>query len=193
MHPKVYKEFEKILSQHQIQGKVLEIGAKPNKDALLTSRVLKNCQKIGINIDETGTFEDFEVVECNANDMSIFQDGEFAIVLCNAVLESDKFFWKSLQEMRRVLKTNGLLIIGVPSYKNMWFQRLSRFARGKNPISDFLSLSTFTMGMHYCPSDYYRFSEEAFRDVFFAEFDEVIIKTIMAPPRTIGYSLKRSE
>jgi ubiquinone/menaquinone biosynthesis C-methylase UbiE len=99
--------------------------------------------------------------------MSIFKDNEFDCVLCNAVLEHDKFFWKSISEMKRVLKDNGLLIIGTPSYKDFWIHKFSKYIKGQNPISDFLRSTTLTFKIHSYPGDYYRFSEETYKDVFF--------------------------
>lgn len=187
MHPKVYKEFESIFRNLDISGDVLEIGATLNGNTLLASPLLNNCNKVGVNLVDTGKYLDFENYFCNANDMSMFRDNQFDCILCNAVLEHDKFFWKTISEIKRVLKYNGILIIGVPSYKDLMFHRITKFVRGKNMISDFLRSTTFTFKTHSYPGDYYRFSEEAFREVFFNSFIDINIKTIMTPPRTIGY------
>ncbi len=49
----------------------------------------------------------------NANDMSMFSGGSFDLVMSNAMLEHNPYFWKSIFEMNRVLASGGLLIIGV--------------------------------------------------------------------------------
>jgi len=193
MHSKVYKEYENIFREHNISGRVLEIGATLNKKSLLASKLLKNCDKTGINLVDSGKFLDFENILCNANDMSIFKDNEFDCVLCNSVLEHDKYFWKSISEMKRILKDNGILIIGTPSYKDLWSHKFTKYIKGQNLISDFLRSTTFTFKLHSYPGDYYRFSEETYKDVFFEGFKNVKIKTIMMPPRTIGYGFKNQQ
>lgn len=45
--------------------------------------------------------------------------------------------------------------------------------------------------MHATPGDYYRFSPQAFREVFFKGTDDVEVRTIMLPPRIIGAGTKR--
>ena len=107
------------------------------------------------------------------------------------MLEHDKYFWKSMSEMKRVLKKDGLLIIGAPSYKNFWFHKITRFIVGKNSLSDFLCYTTFCFKIHDAPGDYYRYSEQTFKEVFFEGFKSVKINTIMLPTRTIGYGFKK--
>ena len=192
MHPTVYKQFEKILQKYEVNGKVLEVGAVPNKRSLLASITLGGgCEKVGINLVGSKKISDFKIVEGNANNMDMFKNQTFDCVLCNAVLEHDKYFWKSVFEMKRVLKKGGLLIIGTPSYTNLRFNRITIFITGRNPISDFLRNVTFCFRIHDAPGDYYRFSEQTFKEVFFAGFKNVTIKTIMLPPRTIGYGFKK--
>ena len=99
----------------------------------------------------------------------------FDLVMSNATLEHDKHFWLSLAEMRRVLAPGGLLIIGTPGYK-------------KNPERDH-GKSTHTYRVHY-HFDYYRFSDQAFRDVFFDGMEDVAVRGILNPPRIIGLGFK---
>jgi hypothetical protein len=44
--------------------------------------------------------------------------------------------------------------------------------------------------MHYYPGDYYRFSPQAFKEVFFEGMDAVEIRIILSPPRIIGWGIK---
>ncbi len=197
MHPQVYRKFEEILSKYKITGRVLEVGAIPNEYSLLTSKFLKYAsEKIGLNLTGPDEFEDFKIIKGNANDLKVFKDEYFDCVLCNATLEHDKNFWKSIFEMNRILKKKGLLIIGTPSYttlkdfKYLFFFKLMKMIPIKSLTFDSLKYSTLTFRIHDAPGDYYRFSAQTFKEVFFEGFNDVFIETIMIPPRTIGYGFK---
>jgi hypothetical protein len=102
-------------------------------------------------------------------------------------------------EMHRVLKAGGLLVIGVPGYKGMgpkylaskdtWSGKTIRnFARLVK--SDELMAGTLTLGEHFFPNDYYRFSTQAVEEIFLEGFDSVQTMQIMMPPRIIGWGRK---
>lgn len=191
MHLKIYKKIEEILHQNNVSGKILEVGAMPSTESLLASKILDGCDKVGINLIGSKSFADFKIIEGNANNMNMFKDETFDCVVCNAVLEHDKYFWKSISEMKRILKKNGLLIIGTPSYTNFWVHKITRFIVGKNFVSDFFENMTFCFKIHDYPGDYYRYSEQTHKDVFLKGFKNVQIQTLMCPPRTISYGFKK--
>jgi ubiquinone/menaquinone biosynthesis C-methylase UbiE len=128
--------------------------------------------------------------------MHCFPDERFDAVLCNAVLEHDRFFWKTLREVRRVVRRGGLVAIGTPGYTERRSEtKLQRFFAGFLPFfrqADGLPLrhSTLTLGVHNFPGDYYRFSEQTFREVFFEGMMEVTIRTVLVPPRIIGAGVR---
>jgi len=193
MHPAVFKVFEEICCSRVISGAVLEIGATPDDSTLLNLPSLTRAsEKIGINKSCESRFKDFAVLKVDANDMAFFPDHRFDVVLCNSVLEHDRYFWKTLAEIRRVARPGGLVVIGTPGYLDLPYQTklrhllgiLSRFAR--HPDGWPLQHSTLTLGVHNFPGDYYRFSEQAFREVFFEQMTEVVIRTVLIPPRIIG-------
>ena len=97
-------------------------------------------------------------------------------MVCCATLEHDKRFWLSVKEMQRVLRPGGLLVIGVPGYV-------------KNTELDH-GRATHTYRVHY-EFDYYRFSEQAVREVFFEGMRRVRVRPMMFPPRLIGHGYKR--
>src|SRR5882757_9510429 len=114
MHPLMYQEYERICTERPIRGSVLEVGAVPSDLSLLGMKSLQHASsKIGIDLDGPHEYRDFKIVKGNANSMDCFQDNQFDAVLCNAVLEHDKYFWKTLQEIKRVTKPGGLIVIGV--------------------------------------------------------------------------------
>jgi SAM-dependent methyltransferase len=192
LHPKVYKEFEKICSQRCLRGAVLEVGAVPNETSLLNMKSLAGVmEKIGINIEGPFHYRDFSILRGNANNMVCFEKNRFDVVLCNAVLEHDKFFWKTVSEMKRVTKPGGLLVIGAPGYKEFVGERLINGFFSKVPLlSQFFGALTIVLSVHNFPGDYYRFSLQTFREVLFKGMNEVEVRTVLMPPRIIGSGIK---
>jgi len=200
MHPAVFDTFEKILSGKDLSGPVLEVGAVPSEKTLLNLPSLANLpDKTGINMDGPYTFKDYLFIRGNANCMDMFPDDHFGIVLCNAMFEHDKYFWKSLAEIKRVTSPGGWVFIGTPGYAGPRFRKLKdRFGRNdwykklqKSQWMNRFLVSTPTLELHGDVwGDFYRFSPAAFREVFFEGYREVTIMQIMNPPRIIGSGRK---
>jgi SAM-dependent methyltransferase len=197
MHPAVFDAFEEICRERKIRGTVLEIGATPDDSTLLNLPSLAGAkEKVGINKSGKSRFKDFEILEVDANDMKCFPNQHFDAVLCNAVFEHDRYFWKTLAEIRRVVRVGGFVVIGAPGFKQLsfearlrrWLARFSRFSR--RPDGWPLQHSTLTLGVHNFPGDYYRFSEQTFREVFFEGMTDVAIRTVLVPPRIIGACIR---
>jgi len=201
MHKRVYKEFEKICSSWHIIGSVLEVGATPNDKSLLCMESLKNAkEKIGLNLDGPHDYKDFKIIKGNANKMDFFENEQFDAVLSNATFEHDKYFWKSISEIKRVIKPGGLVVIGTPGYSYFKIEELKKLFRKipiinklqKNQYLNMLFTATITFQIHSAPGDYYRFSPQTFKDVFFEDFENIKIYSIMLPPRIIGVGTKRN-
>lgn len=201
MHYRIFIEFERICASLNITGSILEVGAVPSKKSLLCMESLRSAEtKIGINLNRAQSYMDFEIVKGNANSMTMFDDNMFDLVLCNAMLEHDKFFWKSIAEIKRVTKKGGYIIIGTPGYTVTKCDKVRYLLRrlpiirsiSKNQYFDFLFHSTLTYEMHAAPGDYYRFSPQAYMDVFFDGLENVKIISVMTPPRIIGVGRKGS-
>lgn len=200
MHPEIYKAFDKILSGKEISGPVLEVGAIPDEQTLLNLPILQNfIEKIGINLEGPFSYKDFIFHQINANKMDIFSDNYFGVVLCNAMLEHDKYFWKTIAEIRRVTKPGGLVVIGTPGYTINSFQKFrARFSKYSwyrkmklTKTFNFLLSSTLTLEVHGdAYGDYYRFSQAAYRQVFFIDYKDVEIIQVLQPPRIIGLGIK---
>lgn len=171
MNLKVYEKFEQICKERDAKGRVLGMGASRHQNkCLLNMEFLKDKDRVGINKETASSrdsFNGYDVIKMNANDME-FEDGTFETVLCNAMLEHDLCFWKSIREMKRVLKSGGLLIVGVPGY--------DRRGRCLRP---------------HCEEDYFRFSEKFFKRFIFEGMEDVVVTKIMNPPRIIGYGSKK--
>jgi len=198
MHPDQFQTFERICAERGAGGAILEIGAVPSEDSLLCLRSLRAAtRKVGVNLDGPSTYRDFAILKANSNDLSCFRDGEFDTVLCNAVLEHDLMFWRSLDEMRRVTRTGGLVIIGVPGFIEScparWRARISRshFFRAMFPRnSESCLASTPVLQVHDYPLDYYRFSPQAVVELFMRGMKDVQVFSHMRPPRIIGSGIK---
>jgi ubiquinone/menaquinone biosynthesis C-methylase UbiE len=200
MHSRVYKEYERLCSTMNFTGSVLEVGAIASEKSLLCMLALENArEKVGINLRGPKKFKDFDIIKGNANSMIMFEDNSFDLVLCNALLEHDKYFWKTLSEIKRVTRTGGYIIIGTPGFTYYKTERIKSFLRklpllrwiSKHHRFDFLFYSTLTFEIHNAPGDYYRFSPQAYREVFFDGFDSVDVHTVMVPPRVIGIGRKK--
>ena len=197
MHPRVFEEFERICKRRGAHGAVLEVGATPDGSTLLNMECLKGATlKIGINLDGPHTFRDFSIVKGDANDMAQFKGASFDTVLCNATLEHDKCFWKTIAEIRRVAKSGALIVIGTPGYVGSSLKGQIGGILNRVPLlsqllgEEMLKGSTATLCVHNYPGDYYRFSEQAVRDVFFEGIGDVEIVSVMTPPRVIGAGIK---
>jgi len=199
VHPKIFMEFERICAERNPSGKVLEIGAIPHDMSLLCMNSLKNAtEKVGLNLDGPYNFRDFSIVKGNANAMNCFEDDSFDVVLCNAMLEHDKYFWKTISEIHRLIKNGGLIVIGVPTFIRYGIEKImSRLAKvpvirkfSSQRYLHALFSTTITYQVHSFPGDYYRFSEQAVKEVLFQGCKEVKTNTIMLPPRIIGSGIK---
>jgi len=203
MSPEVFREFEKILSCRDVGERILEIGAVPTTDSLLNIEALAGASlKIGINLDGGRSYtgehttgysthkNDYRLIEADANDMSCFADNMFDTVLSNSVFEHDKFFWKSVAEIRRVARNGALVVIGTPGFDDLENVRIENATNEQKAqfcehIRKYYP-GTPVLPVHNWPGDYYRFSPQAYKDVIFAGMRDVVVYSFMLPPRIIG-------
>ncbi|MGD2111373.1 MAG: methyltransferase domain-containing protein [Phycisphaerae bacterium] len=200
MNYRIYKEFERICSERKASGKVLEIGAVPNEQSLLCMKSLEHTtEKVGINLLGPHTFRDFSIVKGNANEMgNLFDDDSFDVVLSNATLEHDKHFWRTVSEIHRIIRPGGLIILGVPGYREYWIDKIRDRWCGapglrrlfNHPLFNAISTATMTFRVHDFPGDYYRFSAQTLREVFLEGCRDAEIRSVMAPPRLIASGIK---
>ena len=176
MSPKVKRRFHAIIKRTGIRpDRALEVGGLMGEDSLLRFPELAGAERYCLNLVDLPSDREITAVRGNANDMSQFKRDWFDLVLCCSTLEHDKRFWLSVAEMKRVLRPGGLLVVGVPGYV-------------KDPERD-QGRATLTYRVHYA-FDYYRFSEQAMREVIFEGMDRVRVRPMMSPPRLIGHGRK---
>lgn len=151
---------------------VLEVGA--GAWALLSIPLLKEARKVALNLRFTnpaalaGTAD---LIVGNGNSLG-FPDETFDCVMSCSAMEHDAYFWKTAAETRRVLKKGGLFIVGVPIYRTL-------------PTDyRYTTLTYARHGLAY-NADFYRFSEQAVREVIFEGFetmtDEVLVRRYPNP------------
>jgi SAM-dependent methyltransferase len=157
-----------------VPSRVLEVGGVMGPKSLLDSPLLAAAERVVLNMAWVRRVEGIEAVRGNANDMP-FEDASFDLVMSISTLEHDKRFWLSVAEMRRVLRPGGLLVIGVPGYVHDPERDRGRWTR--------------TYKVHY-DFDYYRFSEQAVREVFFEDMERVATRALLVPPRIVGHGYK---
>ena len=176
MSPKVKRRFHAIIRRSGIKpARALEVGGLMGEDSLLRFPELAGAERYCLNLVDLPSEDGITAVRGNANDMRQFKDDWFDLVVCCSTLEHDKRFWLSVAEMKRVLAPGGLLVIGVPGYVKDEERDQGR--------------STLTYRVHYA-FDYYRFSEQAVREVFFDGMRRVRVRAMMTPPRIIGHGRK---
>lgn len=171
MHEVIREAIAKILMGLPKPSRVLEVGAT-RQDTLLTLPSVHGAWRVGINPDprQTSQGEGWAIVEGSGWALP-WPDGHFDLVLCNSVLEHDRSFWRTLAEMKRVLR--GHLIVGVPA---------------------FVQTSPGVLGVHRFPKDYYRFGEDAVREVFFEGLTLLGLQVAMPDrPRIIAWGHTRTE
>lgn len=210
MHPKVYRRFEALFEAYPPPGpRILEIGASSfPDDSLLTAfrRLSSDFVCTGVNLEVPAPVAlPYRMVQCDANDMAVFEAGSFDGIACNAVLEHDRRFWSTLAEVRRLLVAGGMFYVGVPGFprrKNIPQRLFTRVPRSRLASVAILSTmveraaltslaATRTLMFHAHPDDYYRFSEQAVRQVFLEDLDCVHLEYVLKPVRILAVGRKR--
>lgn len=174
MSPEVFARFADVvgrrLSSHPTT--VLEVGAAGW--TLLSIPAFDRARRVALNLrfdKPTEALARTSRVIASGNDMP-FADGAFDCVLSCSTLEHDRWFWRTTSDVRRVLRPGGLFVVGVPIYMTL-------------PTDKDHTTQTYARhGLAY-NADYYRFSEQAVREVFFdgyaAVTDEVIVRQYPNP------------
>lgn len=199
MHKRIYDHFAGVCADLQPRLRVLELGAVPTADSLL--HLFGDADfRVGVNLSGPYECDGFQILKGNANHLDDFPDASFDIVLSNAMIEHDRYFWLTAAEARRVLKPGGHLVIGSPGIVETGFDRFRTRWKAKHPrlrrwlvqfsLFDLLLTATPTFQVHAAPGDFYRLSDSAFREVLFQDLNVVSLDHVLWTPRIIGVAQK---
>lgn len=154
MSPQVFEAFAAISRNYwrNPPKSVLELGA--GRWTLLDIPQYRSAYRIALNLSFPrwhGLPANLSRLIANGNNLP-FKTGSLDCILSSSVLEHDRYFWRTVSEVRRILCPGGLFIVGVPIYMTL-----------PTDVKD-TTLTFRRHGLAY-NADFYRFSEQAVREV----------------------------
>jgi SAM-dependent methyltransferase len=185
MMPQLLNHFQAMGEKYEMAGPYLEVGSAGGPRAILSGRYFKERpDRFAINLLDVQPGKDIAFRKGNANDMhALFPDDKFRTVLSNAVLEHDRYFWRSIEEMKRVLAPGGILALGAPAF-------IPREQTGVSIAGlPAAARATVTYDVHARP-DYWRFSRQAFQDVICEGLELLELRVIGKIPRLVAVARK---
>lgn len=140
MTPQI-QQWVKLVKREFIKspGKVLEIGSLDINGGV-RDFFMDAEEYIGIDMVKGKGVD--KVVEAH-DILKFWPEESFDIVLCLEMLEHDITFWHTVDNMSKILKKKGVLIVSTP---------------------------TFGFPLHRYPKDYFRFGEDAYKEIIFKNF-----------------------
>jgi len=124
-----------FVEKHPELHDVLEVGCRPAGGSESISGLVDNRHYVGTDMQDGPGVN----VVVNGHDLSTNFGEEFDLVMCFDTLEHDDKFWLTIEEMKKVLRPGGYLLLGVPG----------RYCP-----------------YHEHPHDYWRFMEDGVRSFF---------------------------
>ncbi len=178
---RVAAELARMARDHQAWGPFLEIGGGAGHPAALDDPSFRDAERQVLDVEPGGPGE------AVTNDMrALFDDARFGTVIWNGTIAHDRFFWRTLEEVRRVLSPGGLLLVAAPGFSRAADRAGARALGAKgNAIAD----ATVTQRVQG-PRDYWRFSPRALRESVMAELELLELRTLMMPPRLFAVGRK---
>lgn len=147
------KRENKFLKKYSSDLKTLEIGAKSKANSQYFSNLTTLNIESGKEVDIVADAENLE---------EVVKDQSFDLILCISVLEHTKHPMKIVENINRILKKDGVVVVSVP----------------------------FIMSLHDTPQDYWRFTRYGLLELF-KNFELIEIKDSMNSLETIGYLYHR--
>jgi SAM-dependent methyltransferase len=174
MTPTVHRAFEALVSSAFTSPPraVMEVGA--SRKTLLDIAMFKNSRRVALNVafdaKSREKLGEYEIIEASGNSIPL-ESGSFDCIVSSSTLEHDKEFWKTVAEVERLLMPGGVFIVGIPIYTEL-------------PTDMFQSTLTFALHGKRYNADFYRFSEQAVREVLLAgmlPIAETIVRRYPSP------------
>ena len=111
-NPDIQRRMHRIVRRSGIRPeRALEVGGYVDGKSLLRSKEIRRAERWCINLVDQPDGTGIKHVVGSSNDMHMFKDGTFDLVMSCAVHEHDKKFWLSVAEMHRVLRPGGKLVL----------------------------------------------------------------------------------
>lgn len=108
--------------------KLLEVGAQ---HGILKEFLPRNISYISLDMDEESDYD----VDLN-NEKMPFENESFDIVVCLETLEHVLYPYRVLEELKRVVKRNGLMILSMPNEYNFYLRLNYLFGKKLNQIDE---------------------------------------------------------
>jgi hypothetical protein len=185
---RVIQEFCALALSHGVHGPFLDIGTGLPEESILVEDQFKSEERRAVGPHASSEVGGLVYSRGNPNDMKeLYKDGQFSTVFWNGALAQDKFFWRTLDEIKRVLAPEGVLLVSAPA-----FAKTARFglkvvgAKGSE-----IPNATVTARAQDALPDYLRFSPKAVRDVIFDGFDVREVRIAFVVPRVFGVGVKK--
>lgn len=180
-------EFQRLAEKYAAQGPFLEIGRIGGGPPILNGACFAGTERHGIDLDESQDLDG--IVNHRGGLMEVsdkFKDGYFATIFSNAALEHDSEFWSTLREMKRLLAPRGFLMIAVPGFREPNKRRDVKVVGGGGHT---LQRAVPTLRIQG-PTDYWRFSPRALREVILKDYDVEEVRPLGVPSWLIGVGSK---
>lgn len=140
---RVKKELEKLITQNaSFPVKILDIGVGDGVyEASLEKEIKEKCEFFGVDISikqmmrAKKLLKELKVVDLNSQKLP-YKDNTFDIVITSELLEHVFYPEKILQEVRRVLKRNGFMLLTFPNSSCLQL-RLGLFFKGSSPLLNY--------------------------------------------------------
>ena len=186
---RIIREFQTLAATYHARGPYLELGVGTPKSAILLSEYFKGEERHIIGLGEAPARDGVAFHRGDSNDMrNLFEDGRFLTVLWNGALVHDKFFWRSLEEIKRVLAPAGVLIAAAPDFSRSATQAGIKVV---GPKGNAIPNATMTHSVHPTRPDYWRISPQAMKNMILDGFDILEVREAMMPSRVFGVGVKR--
>jgi len=184
---KIIQEICALSAAHEAHGPFLEICVGPNTGFALLDPHFDNAERHVIGAKAATQADGLIYANGNPNDMrALYTDRQFSTVIWNGAMAHDRYFWQTLEEIKRVLVPGGILIAVAPG-----FGAKSRFGlKVVGPKGAEIVNATVTTRTHAYSPDYWRISQKAMKQIILDGFDIREVRTALLMPRIFGVGAK---